>query len=150
MDGKPIVAKINDSILNTVKKMLGIDFSYHVFDMDIIVGINSTFSTLYQLGITIEEDFAVMDERPKWSDIIKDEYRSRLAFIQQYVYLKVKVIFDPPTSSFVLDAYNKQISELEWRINIEAEDMRREDCNRYNDARLHTTLRRPRNEMGHP
>lgn len=116
-----------NSILTTVKKMLGIDQSYKAFDMDIIVSINSTLSTLYQLGVTLDSDFIVMDERQKWSDIIKEEFRNRLAFIQQYVYLKVRVVFDPPTSSFVLDAYNKQISELEWRINVEVETIREEE-----------------------
>lgn len=119
--------RIDGSILNTVKKMLGIDKSYKAFDMDIIVSINSTFSTLYQLGVTLDSDFMVLSERQKWSDIIKEEFRNRLAFIQQYVYLKVRVIFDPPTSSFVLEAYNKQISELEWRINVEVEAIREEE-----------------------
>lgn len=126
MDAETTV-RVTDSILNTVKKMLGIDKAYQAFDMDIIVSINSTFSTLYQLGVTLDGDFMVMDERQKWSDIIKDEFKSRLAFIQQYVYLKVRVVFDPPTSSFVLDAYNKQISELEWRINVEVEAIREEE-----------------------
>lgn len=126
MDDETIV-RFNDSILNTVKKMLGIDDSYKVFDMDIIVSINSTLSTLYQLGITFDSDFIVMNECQKWSDIIKDKFKNRLAFIQQYVYLKVRVLFDPPTSSFVLDAYNKQISELEWRINVEIETIGKEE-----------------------
>lgn len=125
--GDETMVRVTDSILNTVKKMLGIDKAYKAFDMDIIVSINSTFSTLYQLGVTLDGDFMVMDERQKWSDIIKDEFKSRLAFIQQYVYLKVRVVFDPPTSSFVLDAYNKQISELEWRINVEVETIREEE-----------------------
>lgn len=126
MDDETIV-RFNDSILNTVKKMLGIDDSYKVFDIDIIVGINSTLSTLYQLGITFDSDFIVMNECQKWSDIIKDKFKNRLAFIQQYVFLKVRVLFDPPTSSFVLDAYNKQISELEWRINVEIETIGEEE-----------------------
>lgn len=125
--GDETTVRVTDSILNTVKKMLGIDKAYKAFDMDIIVSINSTFSTLYQLGVTLDGDFMVVDERQKWSDIIKDEFKSRLAFIQQYVYLKVRVVFDPPTSSFVLDAYNKQISELEWRINVEVETIREEE-----------------------
>lgn len=125
--GDETTVRVTDSILNTVKKMLGIDKAYKAFDMDIIVSINSTFSTLYQLGVTLDGDFMVVDERQKWSDIIKDEFKSRLAFIQQYVYLKVRVVFDPPTSSFVLEAYNKQISELEWRINVEVETIREEE-----------------------
>lgn len=129
MDEETIVDKINGSILNTVKKLLGIDSSYNVFDMDLIVGINSALSTLYQLGISIDQDFIVMDERAKWSDFIKDEYRNRLAFIQQYVCLKVRILFDPPTSSFVLDAYQKQISELEWRLNVEIETIWEEEKN---------------------
>lgn len=124
-----IVGQINRSILNTIKKLLGVDRSYKIFDMDIIVGINSALSTLYQLGIITEPDFVVMDERPKWSDIIKEGYQNRFSFIQQYVYLKVRIIFDPPTSSFVLDAYQKQISELEWRLNVEIETIREEEKN---------------------
>ncbi len=122
--------KLSNSILLTVKKMLGLDTSYNVFDMDVMIGINSAFSTLYQLGAPINRDFMVTGDKQKWSDLMEERYWHRLSFIPQYVYLKVRVIFDPPTSSFVLDAYNKQISELEWRINDEIENIWEEE----NDA----------------
>ena len=145
MDKETIFCKPNGSILNTVKKMLGIDVSYHVFDMDIIVGINSALATLNQLGVIVDSDFTVMDECSKWDEVIKDKWFTRLSFIQQYVYLKVKTLFDPPTSSFVLDAFNKQISELEWRINVEIETIREEERHDRSDI---SSSRRQRHEMG--
>lgn len=119
--------KLSNSILLTIKKMLGLDTSYNVFDMDVMVGINSAFSTLYQLGVPITRDLMVTGDKQKWSDFIEEPYWHRLSFIPQYVYLKVRVIFDPPTSSFVLDAYNKQISELEWRITDEIDNIGEEE-----------------------
>lgn len=105
-----------DSILQTIKKMLGPDVSCTVFDADIIIHINSALSTLNQLGVGPSEGFAITDETATWSDFISD--KKNIEFVKSYVYLKVRLVFDPPSSSAVLAAIEKQISELEWRINV--------------------------------
>lgn len=107
---------MEESILLSIKKLLGLPPEDTSFDLDIIININAAFSTLYQIGvddksITIENDSAI------WSDYI---YNSNiLNLVKQYVFMKVKLAFDPPSSSSVMDAYKQQIAELEWRINIE-------------------------------
>lgn len=105
-----------DSILQTIKKMLGPDVSCNIFDTDIIVHINSAFSTLNQLGVGPSDGFVIADGTATWSDFIPD--KKNIEFVKSYVYLKVRLIFDPPSSSAVLTAIEKQISELEWRINV--------------------------------
>lgn len=105
-----------DSILNSVKKVLGLDDEYLVFDSDVILHINSVLSTLNQLGIGPENGYVVEDANTGlWSEFITDD--SRLNSVKSYMYLRVRMLFDPPTTSFMLDAMSKQISEMEWRIN---------------------------------
>ncbi len=104
-----------ESILTSIKKLLGITEDYEQFDTDIIIHINSAFSVLTQLGVGPEAGFYIADSDAAWTDFVND---SRLEMIKTYVYLKVKLVFDPPTSSGVIDAINRQISELEWRINV--------------------------------
>ncbi len=112
------MAKIDleDSILKTIKKMIGPSLDYDYFDNDLIIHINSAFSVLNQLGLGSDDTFMITGESETWSDFLGDD--KFLEMVKTYIFLKVKVIFDPPTSSFVLDAYNKQIAELEWRINV--------------------------------
>lgn len=110
-----------DSILATVKKMLGIDDDYSVFDMDVIVLINSALMTLQQLGVGPKEGFVVRDYTQNWHQFLTNEVKLEAA--KQYVYLKVKTIFDPPSSGTVMEAYNRQIAELEWRLNVQAESV---------------------------
>lgn len=108
---------MEESILNDIKKMLGlIDPTYTVFDTDIIVAINSAIGTLNQIGIGTE-GFFLTGSQQKWSDLLGTK---KLGFqtIKEYVFLKTKVVFDPPTASFVLDSYNNVIKELEWRLNV--------------------------------
>ena len=105
-----------DSILTSVKKMLGIPEDYEQFDMDIIMHINSVFMILTQLGVGPEEGFTISNKSDKWSDFIGEGKLVEL--IKSYVYLKVRLIFDPPQSSSVIEAMNRQISEFEWRINV--------------------------------
>lgn len=105
-----------DSILTSIKKLLGITEAYEHFDSDIIVHINSAFSVLSQLGVGPDEGFHIEDESTDWSDFLQDNYR--LGFVKTYIYLKVKLMFDPPLSSAAIEAINRQISELEWRINV--------------------------------
>lgn len=104
---------MEDSILNTIKKMVGIGVDYDVFDVDIIVLINSALSILADLGFT--KDFVVEDEIQKWEDYITDI--NTFPDIKEYIFLKVKMVFDPPSSSYVMDAYNGRIKEIEWRLN---------------------------------
>ena len=103
-----------ESILTSIKKLLGIEESYEIFDPDIILYINSAFSTLTQLGVGPEEGFSIKDKITTWSEYLNND--PRLDLIKNYVFLKVKLIFDPPTSSSVQSAYERMIQELEWRI----------------------------------
>ena len=105
-----------DSILTSIKKLLGISEDYNHFDPDIIMHINSVFMTLTQLGVGPSEGFIIEDEISVWSDFIGGTVVS-LEAIKSYTYLKVKLLFDPPLSSAVIESTNRMISELEWRIN---------------------------------
>lgn len=107
---------MSDSILTTVKKLVGIDESYDAFDLDIITHINSALSTLDQLGIGPEEGFMIEDDSATWGDFLGDDIR--LNSVKSLIGLKVRVVFDPPATSFTLDAFNKQIEELQWRLNV--------------------------------
>lgn len=105
------------SILTSIKKLLGIEETFTHFDPDIIVGVNTAFSILTQLGAGPTTGFSISDKTKVWSDFIPDVANTH-ELIKSYIHLKVKLLFDPPTSSAVIEALNKQISELEWRINI--------------------------------
>ena len=109
-----------DSILTSVKKMLGIAEEYEQFDADIIMHINSVFMILTQLGVGPSEGFSIEDNSAIWSDFIQDS--TNIESVKSYVYLRVKLLFDSTSlGSPVIEAMNRQISELEWRLNIEAE-----------------------------
>ncbi len=112
------MADINGSILDSIKKNLGIVPEYTAFDDQIILDINAAFSTLHQLGFGPDEGFEITGIDEFWSDIIEEP---RFNFVKSYVCMKVRVMFDPPTSSYALDALNKQIAEYEWRIKSEIE-----------------------------
>lgn len=113
------------SILTSVKKAIGGIYECDEdFDSDIIMFINSEFAELCQLGVGPEEGFAIEDKTAKWEDFIDDK---RLNFVQQYITLKVKIVFDPPQSSFVLDALSKKTEELKWRLNVAAEQLKDEE-----------------------
>lgn len=105
-----------DSILTSIKKLLGITEEYEHFDQDIIMHINSVFSVLTQLGVGPTEGFRIEDDGAEWSEFLQDDFR--LEFVKTYIYLKVRLAFDPPLSSAVIESINRQISELEWRINV--------------------------------
>lgn len=108
-----------DSILISIKKLLGFTPDYKVFDTDIIIHINTVFTNLNQIGVGPEEGFSIQDDKAVWTDFIKDN--KKLNSVITYVYLKVKLIFDPPLSSSVMEAFKQTIDELEWRLNVEAE-----------------------------
>ena len=103
-----------DSILTSIKKLLGIQEEYEHFDVDIIMHINSAFMVLTQLGVGPSEGFTIDDKYDVWSDFTTEN----LEAVKTYVYLKVRLVFDPPNSSAVMEAINRQISEYEWRLNV--------------------------------
>lgn len=111
-----MAADQNKSILQTIKKLLGIDQDYDVFDPEIIVHINSAFSTLHQLGVGPAQAFSINGGSELWSAFVGD--RLDINSAQTYIYLKVRLVFDPPTSSFVITAFENQAKELEWRLNV--------------------------------
>lgn len=107
-----------ESILTTVKKMLGIDEEYTHFDADIIMHINSVLMILTQLGVGPEAGFVIEDDTSTWADFIPEVNASQLHIIKSYIYMKVKLMFDPPLSSAVIESMNRQITEFEWRLNV--------------------------------
>lgn len=109
-----------DSILNTIKKMLGIETDYSEFDFQIIVSINSAFMILNQLGVGPSTTFAIRDSTALWSDFL-DGITVNVEGVKEYVYLKTRLVFDPPTVGSVIDAYNRQISELEQRLFMQVD-----------------------------
>lgn len=108
-----------DSILVSIKKMLGISEDVKIFDADIIIHINSVFMILNQLGVGPSKGFSITDATSTWSEFIPNE--SSIEAVKSYVYLKVRLLFDPPTSSAAIESYNKMIAEFEWRINVMVE-----------------------------
>lgn len=111
---------MEESILNTVKKMLGLAEDYDAFDVDVVVGINSAFLTLKQLGVGPEEGFSITGSEEKWSNFLGAE-SALLGAVKQYIYLKTRMLFDPPSTSSHIDALKSAISELEFRLTVEAE-----------------------------
>ena len=107
-----------ESILNSIKKLLGPEEDYTHFDKDIILHINAAFSRLCQLGVGPSTPFKIRSAEEVWTDFIED---GMLEDVKQYVYLKVKVIFDPPGNSSLLNAMDAQINQLEWLMNSVAE-----------------------------
>ena len=111
---------MEESILTSVKKMLGIAKEYEHFDSDLIMHINSVLMILSQLGIGPVEGFLIEDESASWSDFIPEG--KNLELVKSYVFLKVRLLFDPPLSSSVLEAMNRMINEFEWRLQNGAEE----------------------------
>lgn len=105
-----------ESILTSIKKMLGIDEQYKQFDSELIMHINSVFLNLTQLGVGPSVGFSIIDDLDTWEDFIGDS--DQLQAVKSYMYLKVKLLFDPPLSSSVIESINRIIAELEWRLNV--------------------------------
>ena len=108
-----------ESILTSIKKMLGITEEYDQFDPDIIMHINSVFMILTQLGVGPETGFYIEDDTATWEDFLTDP--TALQMVKSYMYLKVRLLFDPPASSVIVECMNKSISEFEWRLNAEVD-----------------------------
>lgn len=107
-----------DSILVTIKKLLGFDASYDEFDLDIITHINSVLFTLHQLGVGPSDGFTIEDDSATWDQFIGSD---KVAAVKSYIHLKVRMMFDPPTTSYLINSMEKQISEMEWRLNVHSE-----------------------------
>ncbi len=131
-----------ESILASIKKMLGIVSEYQAFDPELIIYINGAFMTLHQLAIGPEKPFRITGSSETWDQFVGPE----LEAVKTYVFMKVKLIFDPPENSSVQQSYQDQIKELEWRMNTIAEiegassgtgtDDRKSSCRRYVDEKL--------------
>ena len=115
-----------DSILNTIKKMiLGTSFDEDTsFDTDIIVSINSAFADLNDIGVGPSEGFSILDDIPVWSEFTQDN--TIIESVKSYVYFKTKLDFDPPSNSSVLASMQNRVKELEWRLNVRAENMEKQ------------------------
>lgn len=110
---------MDSSILTSIKKLLGLSEEDTSFDQDIIMHINTVLNILAQLGVGPANGFSIEDDGAIWSDYLGET--TNLELIKSYIYMKVRLMFDPPTSSILADAMNKNISELEWRINVTAD-----------------------------
>lgn len=110
-----------DSILMDIKKLLGGYEFNNDFDTDIILHINSVFSDLYSLGVGPKEGFMISDEHDSWSDFIPESEARKLNNVKTYMYLRVKLLFDPPLNASVLNSMQSQIEKLEWKLNVVAE-----------------------------
>ena len=104
-----------ESILDSIKKLLGITSDYTIFDQDIIIHINTAFMTLRQIGVGPKEGFFIRSNSELWEDFSEDS--KVIEAVKSYIYMKVKLVFDPPSSSSVIEIYNKNIEEIEWRLN---------------------------------
>lgn len=114
--------EVNKSILNSVKKVLGYPPEFTAFDTDITMHINSNLSTLNQLGVGPTEGFFVEDSSSLWEEF--SENKLIVNSVKSYIYIKVRLIFDPPATSFVIAALEKEATQLEWRLNVAAESPR--------------------------
>ena len=112
--------EISESILTSIKKLLGIDENYTHFDADIIMHINSVFSILTQMGVGPANGFSISGKDDTWSAFITDK-PNIFSLVKSYVYMKVRLLFDPPLSSAAIESINQQISEFEWRLFVAAD-----------------------------
>lgn len=120
---KPVEGvSVSDSILNSVKKQLGLEPSYDSFDLDIIMNINSAIATLSQLGVGPEYGYIVTGQQDTYMDYLGDS-EPMFQWVKMYLYLKTRLGFDPPSNSFVLQSMKDQVSELEWRMKIRNEEL---------------------------
>ena len=113
---------MEDSILNSLKKMLGMTSEFTAFDTELLIHINSIFMTLHQLGVGPKEVFKISGSEETWSSFLSNaRTENDLNAVMDYMYLKLRILFDPPSSSYVLSALESQMKEYEWRLNVQAE-----------------------------
>lgn len=112
---------MEESILTSIKKLLGITEDYEYFDEDIKIHINSVFATLHQLGVGPKEQaFKITGKLETWDMFMQEE--KNIDSVKTYIYLKVRLLFDPPTNSSAAEAFKAQADEYEWRLNVECDD----------------------------
>lgn len=110
---------LEDSILNSTKKYLGLDADYDAFDQDIMMHINGAFATLRQVGFGPKDGFRITGPEETWTTLLGTDKRKE--FVRDYIYCKVRLLFDPPQNSFGIEALNKTAEEFLWRINFDYE-----------------------------
>lgn len=113
---------MTDSILDTTKKVLGIDATYTAFDLDIITFINSAFSDLHQLGVGPVDGYAITNKDQVWQEFLNDD--KTLNNVKSYVFLRVRLLFDPPQTAYLVQAFESQLDELAFRINVRREELK--------------------------
>lgn len=118
------MADLNDSILDITKQLLSIEVDDTTFDLDIITHINSVFFTLNQLSVGPAGGFFIVDRNAKWTDYIGAD---QINAVKSYMALKVRLLFDPPATSYATDAMKRQTDEFEWRLNVHMEGVRHPD-----------------------
>jgi|SRR6478736_6798785 len=112
---------MTDSILTSVKEVLGVSDEHSAFDPAIIMHINATFSTLNQLGVGEDAVFFITDLVNVWDEFICPENQKQM--VKTYMYLAVRLLFDPPVTSFAIEAMERQLKEFEWRLSIFREEL---------------------------
>lgn len=112
---------MTESILDSTKKVLGIAVDYTAFDDQIVLFINTAFSNLNQLGVGPETGFHIEDKTPTWDDFLTDGDETQNN-VKSYVYLSVRLVFDPPQTAYLVQAFEAQLEELGWRINVRREE----------------------------
>lgn len=110
-----------DSILTSIKRLLGLGAEYTNFDDELVMHINSVLFTLAQIGVGPSTGFSIVDATETWDDYLGLDLPPELEAIKMYIYFKVRLSFDPPSSTFLLESIQRQISELEFRINLQVE-----------------------------
>lgn len=112
---------IDEGILTTIKKMLGLDEEYTPFDMDVMVFINGAMMALCQMGVGPKEGFTISGYTETWAEFLVNPVNLESA--KTYIYLQVRMLFDPPTNSFVMEAMKRQCEEILFRLNVQAESV---------------------------
>ena len=121
---------MDESILLTIKEMLGPSGDYEAFDAEIIMHINTAIMALTQMGVGPEEGFMIHDDSAIWSDFISESNELKLLQgVKSYIYFNVKLVFDPPASSSAVEAINRQLAQVEWRMFHEVDCLQRGDTN---------------------
>lgn len=110
---------MEQSILNSVKKMVGVDPSQTVFDLDLLTHINSVFADLEQLGVGPVGGFMIEDDAPTWDAFLGND--PRVSSVKSYMYFRVRLLFDPPQTGYLIESFDKQIQKMEWRLNVTRE-----------------------------
>ena len=114
----------SNSILDSTKRALGIPSEYDVFDETVILHINSIFATLQQMGVGPDEGFMIVDDAQEWDSFT--DTKKIINNVKSYMFLRVKLLFDPPTTGFTTESMTRQVTEMEWRLQVAAQTARGE------------------------